>query len=337
MEREAKAYADGAVSTLRDTVEANYSTLNSAISTVEREAKAYADGAVASLTMTTSVNGKSATISMKATDKDGSTVNIDADTITFSSVALASDIPTKVSQLTNDSGYKNYSGVVTIVNGTVTADFVNALGITAAAIVIENSSGYELLKASGTTVKIGDFTVGRNASRSYIYSNSHSSLSDTAYSGVYIGTDGISIYGKGGTHYMKLDVTNSSFEFKGKITATSGTFSGSLSSATGSFSGYINATAGYIAGWVIEYDYDLGMDVMRNQTGTWGRISWTTTGTDYRYTEGYIFQALTPYGFVYILKETSSYSSTTVNVLSGLDILSATFTSSSSGGGFVEI
>ena len=298
--------------------------------------------------MTTSVNGKSATISMKATDKDGSTVNIDADTITFSSVALTSDIPTKVSQLTNDSGYKNYSGVVTIVNGTVTADFVNALGITAAAIVIENSSGYELLKASGTTVKIGDFTVGRNSSRSYIYSNSHSSLSDTAYSGVYIGTDGISIYGNGGTHYMKLDVANSSFEFKGKITATSGTFSGSLSAASGtftgilsgasgSFSGYINATSGYIAGWVIEYDYDLGMDIMRNQTGTWGRISWTTTGTDYRYTEGYIFQALTPYGFVYVLKQTSSYSSTTVNVLSGLDILSATFTGSSGDNGFVEL
>ena len=348
VEREAKAYADGAVSTLRDTVEANYDTLNSAISTVEREAKAYADGAVASLTMTTSVNGKSATISMKATDKDGSTVNIDADTITFSSVALTSDIPTKVSQLTNDSGYKNYSGVVTIVNGTVTADFVNALGITAAAIVIENSSGYELLRASGTTVKIGDFTVGRNASRSYIYSNSHSSLSDTAYSGVYIGTDGISIYGSGGTHYMKLDVANSSFEFKGKITATSGTFSGSLSAATGtfkgtlssasgSFSGHIDATSGYIAGWVIEYDYDLGMDVMRSQTGSFGRISWTTTGTDYRYTEGYIFQALTPYGFVYILKETSSYSSTTVNVLSGLDVLGTTFETSSSGGGGIII
>lgn len=47
-----------------------------------------------------------------------------------SDVATDSDIPTKVSQLTNDSGYQNASGVTTIVNGTVTTDYVEALGIT---------------------------------------------------------------------------------------------------------------------------------------------------------------------------------------------------------------
>ena len=353
VEREAKAYADGAVSSLRDTVEANYSTLNTAISTVEREAKAYADGAVASLKMTTSVNGKSATLTMTATDKDGSIVSIDADTITFTSVALTSDIPTKISELTNDSGYQNRTGVVSIVNGTVTADFVNALGITAGAILIKNSNGYELLKASGTTVNIGNFTVGRDYSRSYICSNSHSSLSDTAYAGVYIGTDGISIYGKGGANYMKLDVANGNFEFKGKITATSGTFSGSLNAATGtfagnlsaaggtfsgtlsaasgSFSGTVNATGGSIAGWVIGWDNDLNMSIVRSPNGIYGKITWSDTGTNLTWIEGYIFSALTQYGLAYVVKETSSYSSKMLGCFSCFEILGATFTTNSGG------
>lgn len=256
-----------------------------------------------------------------------------------STVAQTSDIPTKLSELTNDSGYKNYSGVVSIINGTVTADFVEALGIQAASIVIENSSGYELLKASGNTVKIGDFTVGRNSSRSYLYSNSHSSLSDTSYSGVYIGTDGLSIFGSGGANYVKLDVANSNFEFKGKVIATSGEFSGELKAATGSFSGHVEAETGNIGGWVIGWDSNLNMSVTRSPEGIYGRISWTTTGTDYRYIEGYIFTALTPIGLAYVIKEGSSYSSTTLGAFSSLDVIGCTFTSGSSSGGdgFVTI
>lgn len=48
-----------------------------------------------------------------------------------SSVAETGDIPTKVSQLWNDNGYQTETGVTTIINGTVTTDYVNALGITA--------------------------------------------------------------------------------------------------------------------------------------------------------------------------------------------------------------
>ena len=70
------------------------------------------------------------------------------------------DIPTKTSDLTNDSGftslssvasyisnqgYQNASGVVSIINGTVTADFINALGVTASYLqgnVISIGYGY---------------------------------------------------------------------------------------------------------------------------------------------------------------------------------------------------
>lgn len=61
-------------------------------------------------------------------------------------LAMKSDIPTSTSQLTNNSGftslsavqsyvsnlgYTNATGVVSIINGTVNADFINALGVTA--------------------------------------------------------------------------------------------------------------------------------------------------------------------------------------------------------------
>lgn len=46
-------------------------------------------------------------------------------------MATTDDIPSNVSELTNDSGYQNRTGVVDIINGTVTADFLNALGVSA--------------------------------------------------------------------------------------------------------------------------------------------------------------------------------------------------------------
>lgn len=289
-----------------------------------------------------------------------------ASIITVGGIATTKDIPTQVSQLINDSGYQNASQVTTITTSTVTTSYVNALGVTAAALVITNSSGYELLRASGTTVKIGDFTVARNESRSYIYSNAHSSLYDTSYAGVYLGTDGLSIYGSGGTNYVRFDVPNGTFEFKGKIIATSGTFSGSLEAATGtfsgklqaatgtfagnlsaaggtfsgtlsaargSFSGTIDATAGSIAGWTIGWDDNLSMSVVRSPSGVYGKLSWTTTGTDLKYIEGYIFTALTIYGLAYVVKSGSSYSSATLGTFASLETIGCTFTTNSSGGG----
>ncbi|MBR4972811.1 MAG: hypothetical protein IKY59_07560, partial [Oscillospiraceae bacterium] len=52
-------------------------------------------------------------------------------------VALSSEIPTNLSQLLNDADYQNRSGVVTIIDGTVNADFVNALALKVKAANIE--------------------------------------------------------------------------------------------------------------------------------------------------------------------------------------------------------
>lgn len=66
-----------------------------------------------------------------------------------SGVAQTKDIPTKVSALTNDSGYQTASGVTTIVGGVVTTDYVNALGISVAAAKITGLLSANQIKLGG--------------------------------------------------------------------------------------------------------------------------------------------------------------------------------------------
>ena len=75
--------------------------------------------------------------SVTATQIDATNLKVEAANITGSltigqlpdSVAETSDIPSYTSELINDSGYQNATGVTSIINGTVTTDYVNALGI----------------------------------------------------------------------------------------------------------------------------------------------------------------------------------------------------------------
>lgn len=64
-------------------------------------------------------------------------------------VATTGDIPNKVSELENDEGYQTERGVVTIIDGTVDADYVNALGIRARYLQGET---VQLLSSSGSLV-----------------------------------------------------------------------------------------------------------------------------------------------------------------------------------------
>ena len=77
--------------------------------------------------------------SVTATQIDATNLKVKAANITGTltigqlpdTVAESTDIPTKVSQLWNDNGYQTETGVTTIIDGRVTTDYVNALGITA--------------------------------------------------------------------------------------------------------------------------------------------------------------------------------------------------------------
>lgn len=64
------------------------------------------------------------------------------------SVATTSDIPQYTSELINNSGYQTESGVTTIVRGTVTTDYVNALGVSAR--YLQGQTVY-LLDSNGST------------------------------------------------------------------------------------------------------------------------------------------------------------------------------------------
>ena len=131
---------------------------------------------------TTTINGaciKTGTIDADRIDADNLYVN--AANITGSltvgqlpdSVAEKSDIPTRTSDLTNDSGYQTRSGVVSIIDGTVTADYVEALDIAAATlrgrtIYIQNNSGSSVgyistssADSGGSAIDINSYGAGR--------------------------------------------------------------------------------------------------------------------------------------------------------------------------------
>lgn len=107
---------------------------------------------------TTTIDGaciKTGTIEASRIDTDSLYVN--AANITGSltigqlpnNVATTGDIPDRVSELENDEGYQTERGVVTIIDGTVDADYVNALGIRARYLQGET---VQLLSSGGSVV-----------------------------------------------------------------------------------------------------------------------------------------------------------------------------------------
>lgn len=113
--------------------------------------------------VTTIVNGTVTTDYVEALNIKVKAAQI-TDTLTIGqlpdTVAEAGDIPTAVSQLTNDSGYQNATGVTTIVNGTVTTDYVNALGITVAAANITGTLTASQIDATNLKVNAANIEGG---------------------------------------------------------------------------------------------------------------------------------------------------------------------------------
>ena len=105
--------------------------------------------------------------SVTATQIDATNLQVDAANITGtltigqlpSGVAQTSQIPTKTSQLFNDSSYQTAQGVTTIINGTVTTDYIYALGVEASTL---RGSTIALKDAYGNTV--GGFTLAYTTS-----------------------------------------------------------------------------------------------------------------------------------------------------------------------------
>ena len=103
------------------------------------------------------VNAANITGTLTANQIDATDLHVDAANITGSlvigqlpnNVATTGDIPDRVSELLNDEGYQTERGVVEIIDGTVTADYVNALRITARTL---QGREVELLDSGGSKV-----------------------------------------------------------------------------------------------------------------------------------------------------------------------------------------
>ena len=215
-----------------------------------------------------------------------------------SSVATTSDIPTDVSELNNDSGYQTESGVVSIVDGRITADYVEGLSC-------EFGSG-----------KIGGWTISSDE----IYKGSAGISAGATHTKASLVTSG--------TSYIRF--------YAGNGNRTGGKFivldDGSLYAEAAKISGNITADSGRIGSWYINDG------VMRAEQGVYGTYKYTTTGTDLRYVTGYAFTALTYIGIRYYVKATSDFSSETLAILTTLNASSGGITpGGGSSGGIIQI
>lgn len=95
--------------------------------------------ALSTQTLNLSVSAVNVTGKLTASQIDATNLKVSAANITGSltigqlpnDVATSGDIPTNVSDLENDMDYQTERGVVAIIDGTVTADYINALGVSA--------------------------------------------------------------------------------------------------------------------------------------------------------------------------------------------------------------
>ena len=108
------------------------------------------------------VTDQSGTTKIKGSSIETTTLKVSSANITGTltigqlpdGVAQTSQIPTHTSQLTNNSGYQTEQGVTQIINGTVTTDYIYALGVEASTL-----RGSTIALKDGNNNTIGGFTL----------------------------------------------------------------------------------------------------------------------------------------------------------------------------------
>lgn len=205
-------------------------TLDGRVSTTESSLTVANDR----IAMVVDANGIKAASIVTAVNNTGSTIKISADhidingAITLGSLATQSDIPTKVSELTNDSGFKNQAGVVSIINGTVTANYVNALGITANSLVVKNANNQTLLSAGGNAVQIAGWNVDKNSFYSgSSFTNSNAFICSTG------SINSLTIAEHTGTGWVFKAGDNFGVDTDGHLFCEGGTFIGEVKALSG--------------------------------------------------------------------------------------------------------
>ena len=153
------------------------------------------------------------------------------------SVAETSDIPTKVSELSNDSGYQNRTGVVSIIDGRITADYVEALEISVAAANITGKLTASQINANGISAS--------NVTISGAITATSGSMENMTITGKLT-------FGGNSSYYINANYNDGSYYINlpgFRVDDASGAvFSGKLSAASGSFSGTITSASATITG-----------------------------------------------------------------------------------------
>lgn len=155
---------DGRVTSLSTSIDGIRSEVSGKID--GKSAQSMIDQSLKGITMSASSGADGTTFKLMANGAELSTqtfdlhvksVNIDG-ALTIGqlpdTVAQTSQIPTHTSQLTNNSGYQTEQGVTQIINGTVTTDYIYALGVEASTL-----RGNQVALKDGGGNTIGGFTL----------------------------------------------------------------------------------------------------------------------------------------------------------------------------------
>ncbi len=160
------------------------------------------------MTLTTSVNGKKATITLKATDKDGSSVNVDSDTINFTGLVSFTNLSTSGGTTINGGN---------ITTGTISADYLSGDGLDVSNANISN------LTITGSIYFGGDTDSYLNAN----YNNGSWFIKTP-----FFRVDSTNAYFSG-----KLEAATGSFS--GSLSAATGSFSGAITASSGTIGGWV--------------------------------------------------------------------------------------------------
>ena len=174
------------------------------------------------------------------------------------SVAETSDIPTKVSELSNDSGYQNRTGVVSIIDGRITADYVEALEISVGAAQITGKLTAGQIDASELEVSAanitGKLTIGQLPSSVATTSDIPTDVSELNNDSGYQTESGVIsiVDGRITADYVEaLGITVGAAQISGKLTASQINANG-ISASNVSISGAITATSGVFSNCTID-------------------------------------------------------------------------------------
>ena len=174
------------------------------------------------------------------------------------SVAETSDIPTKVSELSNDSGYQNRTGVVSIIDGRITADYVEALEISVAAAQITGKLTAGQIDASELKVSAanitGTLTIGQLPDSVAETSDIPTKVSELSNDSGYQNRTGVVsiIDGRITADYVEaLEISVAAANITGKLTASQINANG-ISASNVTISGNITATSGNFSNCTID-------------------------------------------------------------------------------------